>query len=153
RKLKRIFLLLNRSMRAIELTLRKISTKINKAQAAVSGFRILFLIISGLLIFPQMALAQRPSKPQRERVLIPPDTLTPPPRTFPGADTLLVRQDTLNKLDSAKIMPTSDIQTDILYFAQDSIITDFAENKVYLYNKAWFEYGAMKLEADRIIID
>lgn len=100
-----------------------------------------------------MALAQRPSKPQRERVLIPPDTLTPPPRTFPGADTLLVRQDTLNKLDSAKIMPTSDIQTDILYFAQDSIITDFAENKVYLYNKAWFEYGAMKLEADRIIID
>ncbi|GAB3221945.1 putative LPS assembly protein LptD [Algoriphagus aestuariicola] len=140
-------------MRAIELTLRKISTKLNKAQAAVSGFRILFLIISGLWIFPQIALAQRPTKSQRERVLIAPDTLTVPPRTLPSSDSLFAKQDTLIKLDSAKIMPTSDIQTDILYFAEDSIITDFTENKVYLYKKAWFEYGEMKLEADRIVID
>ncbi len=117
----------------------------------MSGFRILFLIISGLLIFPQLALAQRPT--QRERVLIPPDTLIPPARTLPLSDSLFAQQDTLLKLDSAKIMPTSDIETEILYFAEDSIITDFAENKVYLYNKAWFEYGEMKLEADRIVID
>ncbi len=50
-------------------------------------------------------------------------------------------------------MPTNIIQTDILYFAEDSIITDFTENKVYLYKNAWFEYGEMKLEADRIVID
>ncbi|WP_233553706.1 putative LPS assembly protein LptD [Algoriphagus lacus] len=140
-------------MRAIELTLHEFSTKLNKAQAAVSGFRILFLIISGLLIFPQLASAQRPAKPQRERVLIAPDTLVPPARTLPLSDTLAIRQDTLINLDSAKMMPTSDIQTDILYFAEDSIITDFTENKVYLYKKAWFEYGEMKLEADRIVID
>ncbi|WP_416171293.1 hypothetical protein [Algoriphagus boritolerans] len=79
--------------------------------------------------------------------------MTQPERTLPLADTLAARQDTLVNLDSAKIMPTSDIQTDILYFAEDSIITDFTENKVYLYKKAWFEYGEMKLEADRIVID
>ncbi|MBN7801624.1 LPS-assembly protein LptD [Algoriphagus aestuariicola] len=104
-------------------------------------------------MFPQIALAQRPTKSQRERVLIAPDTLTVPPRTLPSSDSLFAKQDTLIKLDSAKIMPTSDIQTDILYFAEDSIITDFTENKVYLYKKAWFEYGEMKLEADRIVID
>ncbi|MBN7812487.1 LPS-assembly protein LptD [Algoriphagus sp. H41] len=104
-------------------------------------------------MFPQLALAQRPTQPQRERVLIAPDTLTPPARTIPISDSLFTEQDTLVRLDSAKIMPSSDIQTDILYFAEDSIITDFTENKVYLYNKAWFEYGEMKLEADRIVID
>src|SRR5690606_4796565 len=139
RKLKRIFLLLNRSMRAIELTLRKISSKLNKAQAAVSGFRILFFIISGLWIFPQLASAQQPAQPKRERVLNAPDTLILPPRT-PPTDTLPARRDTLINVDSAKIMPTSTIQTDILYFAEDSIVTDFVDNKVYLYNKAWFEY-------------
>ena len=50
-------------------------------------------------------------------------------------------------------MPKSDIETEILYYAEDSIITDFTENKVYLYKKAWFEYGKMRLDADRIVID
>jgi hypothetical protein len=140
-------------MRAIELTLRKISSKLNKAQAAVAGFRILFFIISGLWIFPQMASAQQPAQPKRERVLNAPDTLTPPPRTLLPTDTLPARRDTLINGDSTKIMPTSTIETDILYFAEDSIVTDFVENKVYLYKKAWFEYGQMKLEADRIVID
>ncbi|WP_370690549.1 putative LPS assembly protein LptD [Algoriphagus sp.] len=140
-------------MRAIELTLRKISNKLNKAQAAVSGFRILFFLLSLLWILPQFALAQRPTQPPREKFLVAPDTLVPPARNLPLADTLAARQDTLINLDSAKMMPTSDIKTDILYFAEDSIITDFLENKVYLYKNAWFEYGEMKLEADRIVID
>ena len=50
-------------------------------------------------------------------------------------------------------MPKSEIETEILYYAEDSIITDFTENKVYLYKKAWFEYGKMRLDADRIVID
>lgn len=119
----------------------------------MSSFRILFLFISGLLILPQLASAQRPAKPQREKVLIAPDTLVPPARSLPIIDSLTVLPDSLAALDSAKMMPTSDIKTEILYFAEDSIITDFTENKVYLYKKAWFEYGEMKLEADRIVID
>jgi len=50
-------------------------------------------------------------------------------------------------------VPKSEIETEILYYAEDSIITDFTENKVYLYKKAWFEYGKMRLDADRIVID
>ncbi|MFN5337738.1 MAG: putative LPS assembly protein LptD [Bacteroidota bacterium] len=68
-------------------------------------------------------------------------------------DTLLTKQDSLTVLDSANSVPRSDIETEILYFAEDSIITDFSENKVYLYKKAWFEYGKMRLDADRIVID
>jgi lipopolysaccharide assembly outer membrane protein LptD (OstA) len=68
-------------------------------------------------------------------------------------DTTLAKQDTLALLDSAKNVPKSDIETEILYYAEDSIITDFSENKVYLYKKAWFEYGKMRLDADRIVID
>lgn len=119
----------------------------------MSGFRILFLFFIALWIFPTLASAQRPAKAPRERVLIAPDTLTPPSQTLPLQDSLAARRDSLINLDSANIVPRSDIQTDILYFAEDSIITDFAENKVYLYKNAWFEYGEMKLEADRIIID
>ncbi len=119
----------------------------------MSSFRILFLIIVGLWTLPQSAEAQRQERPPRERRLIASDTLTPPARNIPTSDSLLVKADTLVKLDSANIMPTSDIKTDILYFAEDSIITDFTENKVYLYKKAWFEYGEMRLDADRIVID
>jgi lipopolysaccharide assembly outer membrane protein LptD (OstA) len=140
-------------MRAIELTLRKISTNTNKAQAEVSGSRILFLLFFGLWIFPTWALAQRPVRPPQERRLTAPDTLTPPSRTLPEVDSLTVAADTLSNTDGAKIMPRSEISTDILYYAEDSIVTDFLTNKVYLYNKAWFEYGTMKLEADLIVID
>ncbi|MDA0313967.1 MAG: putative LPS assembly protein LptD [Bacteroidetes bacterium] len=68
-------------------------------------------------------------------------------------DTTLVKQDTLALIDSAKNVPKSEIETEILYYAEDSIITNFTENKVYLYKKAWFEYGKMRLDADRIVID
>lgn len=119
----------------------------------MSSFRILFLITVGLWTLPQLAEAQRQGRPPRERRLVAPDTLTIPARNLATSDSILAKSDTLTKLDSANIMPTSDIKTDILYFAEDSIITDFTENKVYLYKKAWFEYGEMRLDADRIVID
>jgi hypothetical protein len=94
------------------------------------------------------ASAQQSTRPQRDRR--PVSTSAIPELR---ADTTLVKQDTLALLDSAKNVPKSDIETEILYFAEDSIITDFIENKVYLYKKAWFEYGKMRLDADRIVID
>ena len=140
-------------MRAIELTLRKISGKLIKGKAEVTGFRILFFILLIGWITPEMALSQETPPSRRERRLVAPDTLTPPSRAILDLDTLNSSLDTLTQLDSAKMMPSSDIKSDILYFAEDSIITDFRENKVYLYNKAWFEYGQMRLDADLIIID
>ncbi|MEX2512480.1 MAG: putative LPS assembly protein LptD [Cyclobacteriaceae bacterium] len=57
------------------------------------------------------------------------------------------------ELDSAIAEEIGDIETTINYFAEDSIVSDFSQNKVYLYNKAWFEYGNIRLDADYIVID
>jgi hypothetical protein len=119
----------------------------------VSGFRILFLSTFILGILPFSVLAQRPTNPPREKVLVAPDTLTPPSQRINQFDSPLTRQDSLIAQDSANIMPRSNIQTEILYFGEDSIVTDFVQNKVYLYKNAWFEYGEMRLDADRIVID
>ncbi len=124
----------------------------------MSGFRILILLSLGLWISTQFAEAQRPNLTKRQRPLslgdsAPDRGISIPAQGLSVADTLLTSQDSLAQLDSAKIMPSSAIQTEILYFAEDSIITDFNENKVYLYKKAWFEYGEMRLDADRIVID
>lgn len=71
-----------------------------------------------------------------------------------GMDSLLlIRQDTIPLSDSTNVVPSGDIQTEINYYGEDSIITDFTVNKVYLHKQAWFEYGTIRLEADLIIID
>lgn len=137
-------------MRAIKLTLREISLKFIKAQAAVQGNRLLFFSILLFILLPQLAEAQRSGRAQ-ERKLTAPDTLQVPPVI--QNDTLAIPSDTLALQDSAKIVPSSPILSEITYFAEDSIVTDFETNKVYLYNKAWFEYGKMRLDADRIVID
>ncbi len=48
---------------------------------------------------------------------------------------------------------SSDIETTIQYTAEDSIITDVVENKVYLYGKAKVNYGDISLTAAEIVID
>jgi hypothetical protein len=105
------------------------------------------------MIVPFWVTAQQPAKQPQERRLVVPDTLVSSPRNQTPADTLQNLQDTLSNGEIAKIMPTSAITTEITYFAEDSIVTDFATNRVYLYNKAWFEYGEIRLDADLIIID
>ncbi|MEY2704764.1 MAG: hypothetical protein RL407_826 [Bacteroidota bacterium] len=114
----------------------------------MTSLRVLFLglLSLGSLVFS--ASAQQPTRPQKDRGIVAP---VAPVRL--NLDTLLTKQDSSAVLDSANSVPRSDIETEILYFAEDSIITDFSENKVYLYKKAWFEYGKMRLDADRIVID
>ena len=117
--------------------------------------KLRFLLFSffGLVLLPMLANAQDPVKPRRERVLTFPDTLvTQPPRTFSG-DSLIIPADTLSMSDSTKIVPRSSIETDITYFAEDSIVADFPNNQLILYKDAWFEYGDMRLDADYILID
>ncbi|PZX51385.1 putative LPS assembly protein LptD [Algoriphagus chordae] len=100
-----------------------------------------------------MATAQNPVRERSEKPLTLPDTLMPPSRDLMALDTLPNSADTLALSDSTKIMPRSDISTDITYYGEDSIVSDFIENKVYLHNQAWFQYGEMRLEADLIVID
>ena len=114
----------------------------------MSRIRVLFLVLLTSCLVQLSASAQQSTRPQRDRR--PVSTSTIPELR---GDTTLIKQDTLALLDSAKNVPKSEIETEILYYAEDSIITDFTENKVYLYKKAWFEYGKMRLDADRIVID
>ena len=114
----------------------------------MSRIWVLFLVLLTSCLVQLSASAQQSTRPQRDRR--PVSTSTIPELR---GDTTLIKQDTLALLDSAKNVPKSEIETEILYYAEDSIITDFTENKVYLYKKAWFEYGKMRLDADRIVID
>ena len=114
----------------------------------MTSFRVLFLVLIASWCVNLSASAQQTTRPQRER-----RATSSIAASAPRGDTTLAKQDTLALLDSAKNVPKSDIETEILYYAEDSIITDFTENKVYLYKKAWFEYGKMRLDADRIVID
>jgi hypothetical protein len=119
----------------------------------VQKLRFLLFSFFGLVLLPILANAQDPVKPKRERVLTFPDTLvTQPPRTVSG-DSLIIPADTLSLSDSTKIVPRSSIETDITYFAEDSIVADFPNNQLILYKEAWFEYGDMRLDADYILID
>lgn len=144
------FLFLGLSMRAIQLTLHQISLKIKQSAKPVQHLKFLLFTLATILCFSHGVDAQESGKPPVEKRLTFPDTLANP--TI-GADTLPLPADTLSLDTEAKIMPTSPILSDIVYFAEDSIISDFVENKVYLYNQAWFEYGEMRLDADLIIID
>ncbi|SFU16044.1 hypothetical protein SAMN04489724_4504 [Algoriphagus locisalis] len=119
----------------------------------MQGFRLFLFCFFGLLIVPLLATAQDPVRKAEEKPLTLPDTLMPPLRDLINLDTIPNPSDTLALSDSTKIMPSSDITTDITYYGEDSIVSDFTENKVYLHKQAWFEYGTMRLEADLIIID
>ena len=114
----------------------------------MTSLRVLFLGLLCLGTLVLSASAQQPTRSQKDQGIVAPAA---PVRL--NLDTLLTKQDSLTLSDSANSVPRSDIETEILYFAEDSIITDFSENKVYLYKKAWFEYGKMRLDADRIVID
>ena len=74
-----------------------------------------------------------------------------------GAQELEVNRDSTNTTpaptDSIKVTNSSGIETTIKYFAEDSIITKTATNITYLYGNAYIEYGDIKLDAARIVID
>ncbi|MEP1085433.1 MAG: putative LPS assembly protein LptD [Algoriphagus sp.] len=105
------------------------------------------------MIVPLVATAQNPVRKLEEKPLVLPDTLMPPSGDLIALDTIPTSADSLAASDSTKIMPRSDISTDITYYGEDSIVSDFTENKIYLHKQAWFEYGPMRLEADLIVID
>ncbi|TAH28271.1 MAG: LPS-assembly protein LptD [Cytophagales bacterium] len=55
--------------------------------------------------------------------------------------------------DTIKIKDTEGFETTVVYSAEDSVVSDFMEEKLYLYGKSKVLYGDVNLEADNIIID
>ncbi len=119
----------------------------------MQAFRLFLFCFLGLVVIPLAVTAQNPVRNIEEKPILLPDTLAPPSRDLIDLDTIPNPIDTLVSSDSTKIVPRSDITTDITYYGEDSIVSDFTENKIYLHKQAWFEYGTMRLEADLIIID
>ncbi|MFC0657445.1 putative LPS assembly protein LptD [Mongoliitalea lutea] len=101
------------------------------------------------------AYAQQRNQRGLERRVVAPDTvLNPQTIDLSPLDSLdKLVQDTIPSADSTKTVPKSDIQTVINYYGEDSIITDFVNNKLILHKDAWFEYGNIRLDADLIIVD
>ncbi|SHN18145.1 hypothetical protein SAMN04488057_109133 [Cyclobacterium lianum] len=110
-----------------------------------------------LMLFGQASFGQETGRINSGEIeMTVPDTLINP---TVSADTLLpTLPDSILRvseadLDSAINAEIGDISTTINYYAEDSIISDFSQNKVFLYKGAWFEYGNIRLDADYIIID
>jgi hypothetical protein len=63
-------------------------------------------------------------------------------------------QDTLKKrVDTLKIDKKRDIETTVVYYAEDSIITDVITQEIYLYGNAKIKYGDIELDAAFITFD
>lgn len=116
-------------------------------KVAYLSFILLFISFQGS--FGQTKLQRRPA----ENEIVAPD-LSPLQDTIaPTLPDSLVLNDSIPQNDTTKVVPKGDIETTIKYAAQDSILSDFRKKKVYLYNKAWFEYGNIRLDADYIEIN
>jgi len=100
---------------------------LNFSEKAKNLVRIQRLIFLFIFIFTTLGISA-------QEVVLPTDTTTTSPAPT----------------DSIKV---SGIETTIKYYAQDSIITKTATNITYLYGNAYIDYGDIRLEAARIIID
>ncbi|WP_215226340.1 putative LPS assembly protein LptD [Echinicola shivajiensis] len=119
----------------------------------MQNIKVAYLSFILIIISLHCSFAQRTQKRPKEKEIIAPD-LTPISDTIPPilVDSLALN-DTIPITDTTKVVPKGDIQTTIKYAAQDSILSDFTQKKVYLYNQAWFEYGNIRLDADYIEIN
>ncbi len=73
---------------------------------------------------------------------------------MPVSDTTKLKSDTTKlKKDSTKTTPKGDIETTIVYSAEDSIISELGKKIVKLYGNAKVTYGQISLDAEEIVID
>lgn len=118
--------------------------------------KCVFLSFILLIGFQMHGFSQQKGNRRSEIKIIAPDTLLNPrtlPLEMPSFPDSLLLVDTIPLSDTTKAVPVNEIETTINYYAEDSIISDFSVNKVFLYKDAWFEYGDIRLDADFIEID
>jgi len=129
--------------------------EINSESVRVIG-RCIFFIISFicLAVFSAQAQVEKRVKPPAGRLPAKGDTLPRLP-----ADSLNIKNDTLNvpsdsvRTDSLKQKEKGDIETTILYSANDSINSNLKTKIVRLYGNAKINYGSIELQAEEIEID
>jgi hypothetical protein len=107
-----------------------------------------FILIVGFLFFNSAAVAQveTPVKAPTSTLPVKNDSI-PLKRKLTGSDTIKVKK------DSVKTTPRGDIETTIVYSAEDSIISELGKKIVRLYGNAKVTYGKISLDAELIVID
>ncbi|MBD8490384.1 LPS-assembly protein LptD [Echinicola sp. CAU 1574] len=119
----------------------------------MQNIKVAYLSFILLIISLGASMAQKTFRNPAEKEIIAPELPSPIDSISPTLPDSLILNDSIPSIDSAKVVPKGDIETTIRYAAQDSILSNFKEKKVYLYNKAWFEYGDIRLDADYIEIN
>lgn len=125
--------------------------KINSDSVRVHG-RIIFLIITliGVVVLSAQSQVENRLKTPPGRLPSRADALPQPPDS--KNDTLKVPSDSL-QTDSLKQKEKGDIETTILYSANDSINSNLQTKIVILYGNAKITYGTIELQAEEIEID
>ncbi len=114
------------------------------------GIVVRFLIIfaSTVLFFCSQSFAQK-----QKRINTPSKSLPAKNDTLPKNGKLSSSDTSKIKKDSTKTAPKSDIESTIIYSAEDSIISELGKKIVRLYGNAKVTYGQIKLDAEEIVID
>ncbi|MCH7398222.1 LPS-assembly protein LptD [Belliella sp. DSM 107340] len=122
---------------------------------SVQNNRLYFFTFLLFWVLPQLVFSQDRRQRRVEKPIAAPDSiLRTPAQLNPEVEIPeLILPDSISQADTTNVVPKGDIETVINYYGEDSIITDFSQNKIYLHKDAWFEYGNIRLDADLIIID
>ena len=114
------------------------------------GFVIRFLIIFACAVF-----FLRPHSFAQKQNRVTPTSKSQPAKndTLPKNGKLSVADTSKIKKDSTKTAPKGDIESTIIYSAEDSIISELGKKIVRLYGNAKVTYGQIKLDAEEIVID
>ncbi|GAB3646769.1 putative LPS assembly protein LptD [Echinicola sediminis] len=119
----------------------------------MQNIKVVYLSLILIIVSLHCSLAQRTTRRPAEKEIIAPDLSPLTDSIPPSLPDSLALNDTIPNGDTTKVVPKGDIESTINYAAQDSILSDFKEKKVYLYKQAWFEYGNIRLDADYIEIN
>ncbi len=146
----------------IELNLRKVVNFPQHAKHSLTltlrkgtVIRFLIIFITYIYVFQSTAIAQveKPVKVPSEVLPVKNDTVLTKKRLL-LLDTAKAKGDTTKiKKDSAKVAQKGDIETTIVYSAEDSIVSELGRKIVKLYGNAKVTYGTISMDAEEIVID
>ncbi len=117
---------------------------------AVPGSTWPIAICLAISVFCLSAFGQQPTRANRP---------SNPTQASPLSNDQITRNNTISDQDSTivgdtlKVEQRGDIETTVQYFARDSIVMDRQLETVYLYGEAKVEYGAITVEAAKIVLD
>ncbi len=127
----------------------------SKLSDRVLGSRLLEVLIFITLGFFPAVLTAQDTLPEPQRIVQQADTLTPTP--YDSLPDMRINPEKLKQLNDSlpRANPQKEpmLETKVDRTAQDSIVQDLKNRKVFLYKNATITYGDIKIEADYIEVN